>query len=56
MNMSNAHPTGVSVFVCPFCEQTFDQPQSTCANCDSTVVVPLENQFVYRDILSMCGT
>jgi len=53
--MSNSHPGSASLFVCPFCEQTFDQPQSACASCDSTVVVPQEHQFVYDDILSMCG-
>ncbi|SDW32363.1 hypothetical protein SAMN05443574_102420 [Haloarcula vallismortis] len=54
--MSKVASTGATVFVCPFCERTFDQPQSVCRNCDSTVVVPLEDQSVYDSILQMCGT
>lgn len=42
-------------FVCPFCEQTFDSHRQTCPECDSTVVVPIEDQFVYETILPMCG-
>ncbi|GAA5431771.1 hypothetical protein Hjap01_01235 [Haloarcula japonica] len=53
--MSNAQPTGASVFVCPFCERTFDRPQSVCDSCDSTVVVSVESQSVYDSILPMCG-
>lgn len=53
--MSKAESADVSVFVCPFCERTFDQSRSVCPNCDSTVVVPLEDQSVYDSILQMCG-
>ncbi|MGB9930562.1 hypothetical protein [Haloarcula amylolytica] len=52
--MSKVAPTGAAEFVCPFCERTFDQPRSVCLNCDSTVVVPLEDQSVYDSILQMC--
>jgi len=52
--MSKVAPTGAAEFVCPFCERTFDQPRSVCLKCDSTVVVPLEDQSVYDSILQMC--
>lgn len=52
--MSRTDTAGTSPFVCPFCERTFDQPQSGCRNCDSTVVVPLEDQSAYDSILQMC--
>ncbi|MDS0254945.1 hypothetical protein [Haloarcula argentinensis] len=53
--MSKLHPRGTSQFVCPFCEQTFDQSRAACDNCDSTVVVSLESRSVYDTILPMCG-
>jgi hypothetical protein len=52
--MSRADTTGAGLFVCPFCERTFDRSRSICINCDSTVVVPLEDQTVYDSILQMC--
>lgn len=42
-------------FVCPFCEQTFEIQRQTCPECDSTLVVPLEDRTVYETILPMCG-
>ncbi|WP_191906187.1 MULTISPECIES: hypothetical protein [unclassified Haloarcula] len=53
--MSTTHPVGASLFVCPFCERTFDRPESACVSCGSTVVVPLEDRVAYEDILPMCG-
>ncbi len=52
--MSLSETTSTALFVCPFCEQMFDRPQSVCDSCDSTVVVPIESQSVYDSILSMC--
>lgn len=53
--MAESDTAGASPFLCPFCEQTFDRLQSMCPDCNSTVVVPPENQSVYDSILPMCG-
>ncbi|NLV05015.1 hypothetical protein [Haloarcula rubripromontorii] len=52
--MSRPETAGTSLFVCPFCERTFEQSLTACSNCDSTVVLPLECQSAYDSILSMC--
>jgi len=52
--MSRTDTAGTSLFVCPFCERTFDRSRTACSNCDSTVVLPLESQSVYDSILPMC--
>jgi hypothetical protein len=53
--MANSEAPPETRFVCPFCERTFDRPRSACVHCDSTLVVPLEEQSVYESILPMCG-
>ena len=53
--MATVDSVGTTRYVCPLCERTFGSRLNSCPDCDSTLVVPIEDGTVYATVLPMCG-
>ena len=42
-------------FVCPFCGATYFVGKPACSRCDSNLVVPIDDPWVYEMLLPLCG-
>lgn len=42
-------------FACPFCGTTYYVRKLACSRCDGNLVVPIEDEWVYEEILPLCG-